>query len=238
MAAYLVNIGANSQHSARARIHPDGSFDFIPIPEEIPGGAPMLRYADIPALAQATPASWLQRSVHCDPDFYSSTPTYGDNCARIPRAFALRRALPGDSIVFIARLTDAKGIPGFYLVGRLEVAGSLREVTSDPGPGWWDSNAHIRRGRAIGRWDGFTVFAGGPDSGLLARAVSFTRKQARAVFGPGWEWPADQTDLQVIGAHTRSVRRLEGAAAQRLQDLASGPLRPQVVSAPSASPEL
>ena len=68
-AAYLVNVGANSQHQARARVRPDGSFDFLPIPEDVAGPSPMLRYADIPALAQAPPASWLQRSVHCDPDF-------------------------------------------------------------------------------------------------------------------------------------------------------------------------
>ena len=143
----------------------------------------------------------------------------------------MRKAAPGDTIVFIARLTDPSGIPGFYLVGRLEVGAVLPEVASDPGPGWWDANAHVRRGRALGRWDRFTVFAGGPGSGLLAKAARFGRTQAKAVFGPGWEWGA-QTDLQVIGAHTRSVRRLEGPAASRLLALAGGPLRPAPEPAP------
>jgi hypothetical protein len=224
MAAFLVNVGANSQHPARARLHADGSFDFLPIPEDVGGSAPMLRYADIPGLAGLVPASWRKRNVHLDPDLVSDQMSYGDNCSRIPRAFALRRAKPGDSIIFIARLHAPDGKAGFYLVGRLEVAGILKEVNGDPGPGWWDANAHVRRGRALGRWDAFSVFAGGAGSGLLAKAVPFGRQQAEQVFGLDWEW-ADQTPLQVIGAHTRSVRRLEGQAAQELLDLASSPLR-------------
>lgn len=225
MAAFLINIGVNASHSALSRLRVDGSFDFLPIPEDHPGSTPMLRYADIPALAATAPASWRSRTTHADPDFYSPLTTYGDNCSRIPRAFALRRASVGDTIVFIARLISTDGTPGFYLVGRLEIAAIRKEVTADPGPGWWDSNAHVRRGRALGRWDAFSVFAGTPNSGLLARAVPFTRQEAEAVFGPLWDWDGGQTALQVIGAHTRSVRHLDGPSAQTLSAQASGPLR-------------
>ena len=226
VATYIVNVAANSQHPARARLRSDGSFDFLPIPEDVVGSSPMLSYADIPALASLVPPSWRRRAVHLDPDLLSMQTTYGDNCSRIPRAFALRRAQAGDSIVFVARLHAPDGTPGFYLVGKLEITAILKEVKSDPGPGWWDGNAHIRRGRALGRWDAFSVFKGGPNSGLLAQAVPFERAQAEAVFGPDWDWNSSQTHLQVIGAHTRSVRRLEGEAAQTLLSLTSGPLRP------------
>ena len=230
---FLVNIGVNASHNAYSRIQSDGSFNFLPIPEDQAGDAPMLRYADIPALATQVPVSWMQRQAHADPDFYSKRVTYGDNCERIPRAFALRRAQVGDTIVFIARLIDQTGTPGFYLVGRLEIDAILKSVTNDPSRGWWDSNAHVRRGRSLGRWDAFSVFAGSPNSGLLASAVSFGRSEAEVVFGDNWDWSSSQTSLQVIGAHTRSVRRLEANAAVALLDLASGPLRSQDAIAPS-----
>ena len=222
MAVFLINVLANSQHPARARLHADGSFDFLPIPEDVAGPSPMLHYADIPHLSALVPPSWRKRAVHLDPDLLSSQMSYGDNCLRIPRAFALRRALPGDTIVFVARLHAPDGTPGFYLVGRLDVEQILKDVTHDPGVGWWDANAHIRRGRALDRWDAFSVFKGGPGSGLLSQAVAFGRDEAEAVFGRGWDWNKSQTVLQVIGAHTRSVRRLEGEAANILLGLAQG----------------
>jgi hypothetical protein len=233
---FLVNIGVNASHNVYSSLRSDGSFSFLPIPEDIPAPAPMLRYSDIPALASQVPAAWRSRVTHADPDFYSKVVTYGDNCERIPRAFALRRAQSGDIIVFIARLINQDGQAGFYLVGRLEIAAILKGVNGDPGPGWWDSNAHVRRGRALGRWDAFSVFEGNANSGLLAQAVPFGRAQAEAVFGSAWDWSPSQTTLQVIGSHTRSVRRLEAKAAQTLAGLASGSLRASEVTALSTPP--
>jgi hypothetical protein len=167
------------------------------------------------------PELWGERAVHQDPDLEGPNLTYGDNCRTAGRAFSLRQAGPADAILFLARLwpdePDAR--PGFYLVGRLTVAEVRADVTADPGPGWWDGNAHVRRARAGAGWDSFWVFRGGPGSGLLRRAVPFTRDTADAVFGRSWHWRASRTELQTIGSHTRAVRRLTGGAEEVLRSL-------------------
>lgn len=168
----------------------------------------MLRLKDVPELAKYAPPSWGERPVHLDPDFRSPIATYGDNCRRAARAYALRQAVPGDVILFLARLHPAAAPPSFYLTGRLEIAEILPDITRDPGPGWWDANAHIRRARAHRAWDSFWVFRGAAGSGLLARASPFARADAERLFGTGWNWRPGRTELQTIGSYTRTIRRV------------------------------
>src|SRR5215510_12956104 len=122
MAAFLANVGVNASHPVSSPLHPDGTFKLVPIPEPIPWRPPMLR-------------SWHDHAVHIDPDFTSIAATYGDNCRRAGRAFSLRRAQSGDLMAFVARLHGA--VAGFHLVGCLEIADAIEDVTADPGPGWW-----------------------------------------------------------------------------------------------------
>jgi Nucleotide modification associated domain 3 len=204
VAAFLANVGVNASHPVNSPLHADGTFELLPIPEAVPWRPPMLR-------------GWRDRAVHLDPDFTSTPATYGDNCRRAGRAFSLRRAQRGDVIVFLARLRNHE--PGFYLVGSLEVASVLPDVVGDPGGGWWDGNAHVRRARATGSWDCFWVFKGGPRSKLFDRAAPFTRKELTAVFGHGLRWPAHRTELQTIGSYTRAVRRIDGAGEQWLRSI-------------------
>jgi hypothetical protein len=200
VAAFIANVGVNRSHRVTSPLHPDGSFELVPIPEVVPWAPPMRRL----------PHRWGDRAVHLDPDLTSTTPTYGDNCTRAPRAFALRSASQGDGIFFLARLTpDDKTRPaGFHLVGQLVVADVLANVTGEPGRGWWDCNAHVLRARATGNWDGFWVFKGGPGSRLYARATPFTRELADDLFGRSWLWRQTRTELQTIGSYTRTIRRL------------------------------
>jgi len=214
MAAFLANVGVNSSHAATSPIFADGTFELLPIPERSRWMPPMLRLSDLPHLAVHAPGSWRERPVHLDPDLMTDAPTYGDNCRRAGRAFSLRRANPGDLIVFLARLQPAGGPPRFYLVGMLEVDEVLEDVSRDRGPGWWDGNAHVRRARATDRWDSFWVFKGSPRSRLLERAVPFERTQSSEVFGDSWRWPAHRTELQTIGSYTRAVRRIDGAGEE------------------------
>ena len=202
MAAFLANVGVNASHPVSSPVHDDGTFELLPIPEPHAWRPPMLR-------------GWRGRAVHLDPDFTSTPATYGDNCRRAGRAFSLRRAERGDLIVFIARLVNHR--PGFYLVGSLEVEDVLRDVTADPGDGWWDGNAHVRRARATETWDCFWVFKGSPRSTLFERAVPFARGDLSAVLGDGLHWPAHRTELQTIGSYTRAVRRIEGAGEEWLR---------------------
>lgn len=180
----------------------------------------MLRLGDIAGLAAHAPAQWSERAVHLDPDFSTSTPTYGDNCRRAGRAFSLRHAAPGDVIVFLARMHPETCPPGFYLVGSLVVDDVLADVTCDPGTGWWDGNAHVRRARATCHWDSFWVFRGTAGrSGAFTAAHPFTAREARAVFGPSWDWHAARSELQTIGSYTRAVRRIEGSGEEWLRQI-------------------
>ena len=204
MAAFLANVGVNASHPVSSPLHSDGTFDLLPIPERLTWRPPLVR-------------GWRGRAVHLDPDFTTTPATYGDNCRRAGRAFSLRRAQEGDLIVFLARLVNHR--PGFYLVGSLEIEDVLADVAEDPGDGWWDGNAHVRRARATGSWDCFWVFKASPNSRLFDRAASFAREELTTVLGNGLRWPAHRTELQTIGSYTRAVRRIDGAGEEWLRSI-------------------
>ena len=211
MAVYLANVGANASHRARSPLFPDGTFVLYPIPEPQAWQPPM----------RQLPAIWGDLAVHADPDLDGDPPTYGDNCRTAGRAYSLRRAETGDLIVFVARLHPLAGDPpGFFLVGALSVAEVKPDLRADPGPGWWDGNAHVRRARAGGAWNSFWVFRGDGRSRWFDSAIPFRRDEADHVFASAWRWPEDRTELQTIGSNTRAVRRLTGPAERRLRDLA------------------
>ena len=204
MAAFLANVGVNASHAARSPLHDDGTFQLIPIPEIAECRPPMLSYRELGFTA--VPATWQRRAAHLDPDLTSSSPTYGDNCRLAGRAFSLRRAETGDLIAFVARLHPAM----FALVGCLVVGDVKADITDEPGSGWWDGNAHVRRARAHGEWNSFWVFKGGSGTRLLGNAQRFGRDEAEAVFGTGWRWRPARTELQTIASYTRAVRRVVG----------------------------
>lgn len=210
MAVFIANVGVNAGHTARSPMFGDGSFRLIPIPEKTRWRAPMLRLRDLPEIAKHAPESLGRIPVHLDPDFRSAVPTYGDNCRRAARAFALRKAKPGDRIVFLARLHPPDAPASFHLVGELVVAEILADVVSDPGPGWWDANAHVRRARANGAWDSFWVFRGGSGSGFYPAARPFRREEVEQLFDEPWVWRPNRSELQTIGSYTRTIRRLPG----------------------------
>jgi hypothetical protein len=210
MATYLANVGANASHRVASPLFADGSFVLYPIPEQQPWAVPMRQLPEV----------WGDRAVHLDPDLDGDPPTYGDNCRTAGRAFSLRRAEAGDVIVFIARLHPRGGEPpAFFLVGALAVAEVKPDLTGDPGPGWWDGNAHVRRARAGAPWDSFWVFRGDGRSRFFDRAIPFGRREADRVFGRAWNWRAGRSELQTIGSYTRAVRRLTRPAERRLGEL-------------------
>jgi hypothetical protein len=204
VAVFLANVGVNASHPISSPLRADGTFELVPIPETIAWRPPMFR-------------SWRDRAVHLDPDVTSTPATYGDNCRRAGRAYSLRRARDGDAIVFVARLVNHE--PGFYLVASLEIAEMLRDVTVDPGAGWWDANAHVRRARATAAWDSFWVFKGSNRSRLFERAVPFRRAELTNVFGNDLRWPRHRTKLQTIGSYTRAVRRMDGEGERWLRSI-------------------
>ena len=228
---FLANVGVNASHRISSPIFPDGSFEFIPIPEAPDlKGPEMVRYRDLRSynsprrdLREFIPKRMWDRAAHNDPEF--ETFTYGDNCESNPRAASLKRIRPGDFLFFLARMTEWRdGRPGakrgFYLVGFLEIEKTLRDVRARPNEDdvrRFGANAHVRRGLADpGLWDRFWVFGGSGRSRRFDRAVPVTRELAVRVFesadGSPWRWDRGRTELQVIGSYTRSCRCVIGSA--------------------------
>jgi len=219
VAVFLANVGVNSAHAAFSPLFDDGTFALLPIPERHPWRPPMLRLADLADRCTYAPSSWRTRAVHLDPDLDAPHPTYGDNCRRAGRAFSLRRAKGRDLIAFLARLQRKDQGAGFHLVGCLAIEDILEDVSRDPGPGWWDGNAHVRRARATGTWDEFWVFKGSSATRLFSHAVPFRMDEAQRVFDNTLRRRDDRTELQTIGSYTRAVRRVEGAGEEWLRTI-------------------
>lgn len=222
---FLANVGANASHRFSSPVLPDGTFEFLPIPES-PNlrGEHAVRYLDLRShddaekdLLRYIPKRLWGVAAHSDPEFV--TFTYGDNCELSPRAASLKQIEASDYLFFIARLEHwdggvSTGAHGFYLIGFLEIEAILRDVAKKPTPDLmarFGNNAHIRRGLSDRKlWDRFWVFAGSARSRRFDRAVPVTRELADQVFttadGSAWRWDAGRTDLQVIGSYTRSCR--------------------------------
>ncbi len=222
---FLANVGANASHRFASPIFPDGTFEFIPIPETPDlRGVHAVRYKDLRSfydpgerLAKYVPKRYWNVATHSDPEF--ETYTYGDNCETTPRAASLKRLERGDYLFFIVRLerwVDAGPTHeyGFYLIGYLEIEDSLPNVRARPQPpvlAKVAGNAHVRRGLTDARhWDGFWIFRGSGRSQRFRRAVPVTRELVDGVFtaadGSPWRWDGNRSELQVIGSYTRSCR--------------------------------
>ena len=165
------------------------------------------------ALIEYVPERLWDWPVHNDPEFM--TFTYGDNCETSPRAASLKRLEAGDFLFFIARLQHSQTKEhGFYLIGFLAIDEVLRAVGSRPKAialRRFGANAHVRRGLSDPKlWDRFWVFGGSNRSRRFRQAVPVTRELADRAFttadGSPWKWPKGRTELQVIGAYTRSCR--------------------------------
>ena len=222
---FMANVGANAGHRFSGPIFQDGSFEFLPIPEDRDLTGPYAtRYRDLRSynnqnsdLLDYIPLRLWDRTAHNDPEF--DTFTYGDNCGSNPRAASLKGLRQGDLLLFISRLQRwVEGRPtdrhGFYFVGYLEIESILADVRTRPDASTmarYGRNAHVRRGLSDDDlWDGFWVFAGTPRSRRFPRAVPVTRELAERVFaqadGSPWRWDSGRTELQVIGSYTRSCR--------------------------------
>ena len=127
---FLINVGANKSHTsiARSPIFPGGQFVYISFPSERKRGAAC------PYPPEARPYLRLSKlcQTHLDPDWRGLT--YGDYL-RNGRAAALRRAVPGDILLFWGLLwrnngrnwADFTGEYGWYFIGALRIAEILDE---------------------------------------------------------------------------------------------------------------
>lgn len=236
---FLANVGVNASHSGmglKSPHFPDGSFEFVTIPEkpalqkkatdlEQPDG--LVRYRDLicfnwpgQPLTDFLPPRTHHWPTHYDPEFVHFT--YGDEAGRVGRAAALKALRPGDWLFFLARLTDYDltahkflDTAGFYLIGLLEIETILADVRVPVAATTnqiFGHNAHLRRARAWPElfYDGFYVFKGSASSRRFQFAYPFGRAQAELLLrdrhDQAWQWKAQRSELQTIGSYTRTCR--------------------------------
>jgi len=235
--AVAINVGANTNApGVRGPIYPDGSFEFVPIPESEPTreSASVPTYADL-NLDTDLPEAALDEPVHLDPEFAEypecEAYTYGDPHG--VKARPLLELAAGDYVLFYATLTT-RGDPdrewiapewGAYLVGQFRLA---RDPVS--GEAYADlpaderadfaSNAHCKRAE----FDAAVLLLGEASaSGLYETAVPLSSPRAgveanRVVTelssdsgkGPWWRRP-----MRFGEAETESVLSLVGEENER-----------------------
>ncbi|HEU5274262.1 MAG TPA: hypothetical protein VFU97_11420 [Xanthobacteraceae bacterium] len=122
--ALLLRVGIDrGTGGALGPIFPDGTFEYIPIPEMVPTRCP-LTYATlagrhVASLATVLPARLAGRPPHIDPDF--STATYGDAAPR--KRQQLFHLTPGDLLVFYTGLSPRppEDQPKLFAIGYITV---------------------------------------------------------------------------------------------------------------------
>jgi hypothetical protein len=157
-----------------APIYHDGSFEYIPIPEEQPTSENRtykdLQGRKVESLASLLPARLHQKFPHFDPEF--ETFTYGDPAVNKSRQ--LLRLSPGDLLVFYAGLKPYKSqdpsrlyIIGYFTISHIH---NFNENAESPDKlmiaGRLRNNAHMKR---INRDRGLVIAEGDPARSILLR---------------------------------------------------------------------
>jgi len=231
MRSVAINIGANTNEPGfRGPLFPDGSFEYIPIPEAEPTVEPVPTYAD---LDLATDVSGVaDRPVHFDPEFPEAGGeryTYGDEHG--VKAGPLSGLSAGDYLFFYATLSTAgegtewapprwgAHVVGHFRLARDAVTGeAYRELPADE-RAIFDSNAHVKRADfdarvlVLGDPDGSRLYdtvvplsapSGGTDADWLV-----TERSSDSGKGPWWRRPmrfdaaGTETLLDLVDEHPR-----------------------------------
>jgi len=156
MRAIAINIGANTNEPGfRGPVSPDGSFEYIPIPESEPTTETVPTYGDLAAhLETPIPDSLVETPVHLDPEFpeypYCERYSYGDEHG--VKAGPLSALSAGDYVFFYATLTvtaPADWLPpewGAFLVGQFRLDRDPVVPTEATVPeDCFANNAHCKR---------------------------------------------------------------------------------------------
>ena len=197
--AVAINVGANtSLPGFRGPIYPDGSFEYVPIPEREPTDpdASVPTYRDLAtSLRTSIPEDLFDREVHLDPEFagypWCDRYTYGDEHG--VKAGPLSRLDPGDRLYFYATLSSVESVGGSdsyqgndwippewgaFLIGHFEVERSLTgeryaELTPEERRPF-ANNAHVKRSTV----DAAVFVLGTDDSRLYDHAVPLSTPAA------------------------------------------------------------
>jgi hypothetical protein len=230
MPSVAINVAANTNEpGVRGPLFPDGTFEYVPIPESKPTSAPVPTYADL-GLTTEVPEAYRDEPVHLDPEFpsypYCEWFTYGDEHGI--KAAPLSELSAGDHLFFYATLSTPADGPewappewGAFLIGQFRLATDpvTGEQYHDLPPEDRDrfaNNAHVKRDP----FDARVLLAGDPaDSALYDRAVPLSTRDDGAEpnrlvtelssdsgKGPWWRRP-----LRYDAAATDRLRALRSA---------------------------
>jgi len=179
MRSVAINVGANTNEPGfRGPLFPDGSFEYIPIPEAKATAEPVPTYAD---LGLETDVSGVaDRPVHFDPEFPEvggKRYTYGDEHG--VKAGPLSELSAGDYLFFYATLSTVDDRPawapprwGAHVIGHFRLARDpvtgeqYRDLAADE-RAVFDSNAHVKRAA----FDARVLLLGDPEASRLYDTV-------------------------------------------------------------------
>ncbi|MFC5971897.1 hypothetical protein ACFPYI_11195 [Halomarina salina] len=185
--AVAINVAANTnQPGFRGPIHPDGTFEYLPIPESKPTREAVPTYADLDV--ETDVSSVAETPMHFDPEFPEAGGeryTYGDEHG--VKARPLSELDAGDWLYFYATLGQ-QGEPswwqsprwGAYLVGAMclardAVTGEAYRAMEDAERAPFRTNAHVRREE----FDAEVLILGDEEySRLFERAVPLSGREA------------------------------------------------------------
>jgi hypothetical protein len=182
----LLRVGSDSGSSSggiQGPLFKDGSFEYIPIPDNFNGGIDSRTYGNtqgrhgtklIEYFPPRRQRQMRDKSIHFDPEFDSFT--YGDPT---PPKAGLRNLLPGDLLVFYCGLEgwDFSSPPGLYLMGYFEVshAGLAMDFKPNQIKGLFSLNFHAMHKKVFRSQDQRLVLVkGGKGSRLLRTAVKIS----------------------------------------------------------------
>jgi len=232
MQALAINVGANTNEPGfRGPVFPDGSFEYVPIPESEPTTEAVPTYGDLaPHLRTPIPDEIRDTPVHLDPEFpeYPVCERYSYGDEHGVKAGPLAELSAGDFVYFYATLSVAEAaewLPptwGAFLIGHFRLARDpatpdTREAVAEH----FHNNAHYKRET----FDARVLLAGDPDeSRLYDRAVPLsttdggteagalvTEHSADSGRGPWWRRPLryDEAGAEALrrAVAEQSVRR-------------------------------
>ncbi|RXK50114.1 Nmad3 family putative nucleotide modification protein [Halorientalis pallida] len=238
MRSVAINVAANTNEpGVRGPLFPDGTFEYVPIPEPEPthADASVPTYADLD-LTTDVPADYRSHPVHLDPEFAEyprcERYTYGDPHG--VKAGPIADLSAGDYLLFYATLATDGDRPdwappewGAFLIGQFRLArdpltgDGYRDLPADAeARSVFANNAHVKRdpfdARVLVQGDpdaselyDTAVPLSTPDAGSEANAV-VTAFSADSGKGPWWRRP-----LQFDGDATDRLLTLDPADAAR-----------------------
>jgi hypothetical protein len=183
--AMLLRVGIDkSSDGVLSPIHPDGSFEYIPLSEKDDKSKETRTYHDLRGndgklLSSYLPQKVASRRVHLDPEF--TTFTYGDEGKK---ANYLRKLKPGDLLVFYAGLTpsDGKYPEALYIIGYFTITEIIdiakNRLSADRIFKEYRNNSHPKRFDV----SGMVLVVGDTDkSELLEKAILISEKKLNKI---------------------------------------------------------